>query len=140
MTRGMRGMRVILRIYTSIVRKHIIYLYSVFGQVGFDRQHFASVHVRIVGLFEGLLQLVELVAGENGATVTTLFLLFLAAKSVDTVNRKLFAGVDAVTWQREYICIKSFYILLSTFLQILAKLPMLRSLMFSIYIKPTHIH
>lgn len=73
------------------------YLYSVFGQVGLDRKHLTGVHIGIVGLLERLLQLVELITGEDGATVTALLLLLLAAEAVHAVDGEFLAGIDAVS-------------------------------------------
>lgn len=73
-------------------------MYSILGQVGLDREHLAGVHVRIVGLLERLLQLVQLVAGEDRATVTAFLFLLFATEAVDAVHGELFAGIYAVAW------------------------------------------
>lgn len=72
------------------------HLYPILGQVGFDRQHFAGIDVRIVGLLERLLQLVQLVAGEDRATVAAFLLLLFATEPVDAVHGELFARIYAV--------------------------------------------
>lgn len=43
-----------------------LHLYSVFGEFSLHGQHFPGIHIRVVGLTEGLLQLFQLVGGENG--------------------------------------------------------------------------
>ena len=57
----------------------IIHLYSVFWQVGLQAQHLPGVHVRVVGVLECFLQLLQLVGGEYRA-VSPLFLLLLPAE------------------------------------------------------------
>lgn len=41
------------------------HLYSVFRELSFHGQHFPGIHIRVVGLTEGLLQLFQLVGSEN---------------------------------------------------------------------------
>ena len=43
---------------------------AILGQVGFEREHFACVHVGIMSFFKGFLQLLQLIAGEYRPTHT----------------------------------------------------------------------
>lgn len=76
--------------------KEVTYLYSIFGQVGFNGQHFASVHVRIMGLLEGFFQFIQLIASEDRAAVASFLFLFFPTESVNTVYREFFAGIYTV--------------------------------------------
>ena len=42
-----------------------LHLYSVFWEFSLHSQHFPGIHIRVVGLTEGLLQLFQLVGSEN---------------------------------------------------------------------------
>lgn len=58
------GMSVAGRGRTRRGKKHG-YLYPVFWQLCFHGQHLSSIHVRVVGLIEGLFQLLQLVGCED---------------------------------------------------------------------------
>lgn len=98
------------------------YLDAILGKIRLEREHFASVHVRVVCFLKGLFQLVQLVTGEYRAAeggevdqnpirprievslqrgdlpVPPLLLLLLAAsEAVDAVDRKLLADIH--TWE-----------------------------------------
>jgi len=63
-------------------------LNSILGQVSLQREHFTCINVGIMSFLEGLLQLLQLITGEN-RPVPSLFLLFAAVGAVGS-------AVDAV--------------------------------------------
>lgn len=58
------------------------YLHSDFRQVHLERQLLPAVHVRVVGLLEGSLQLVELEGGEGGPVAAVLLLGVLVVRQL----------------------------------------------------------
>ena len=91
----------------------MIYLYSDLGQVDLERQLLAAVHVGVVGLVEGALQLVQLEGGEGGAVsavlllgVVLLLVLGVLSAAVPArrvrraVGRTVRGGGAAHTWRR----------------------------------------
>jgi len=51
--------------WIEIRRIRRTYLNAIFRQISLDREHFSGINIGIVGVFEGLLQFVELKAGED---------------------------------------------------------------------------
>lgn len=57
---------IFFRIQIVIQEKRMSYLNSVFGQVGLEREHLPGIDIGIVRILEGFLELLKLVAGEDG--------------------------------------------------------------------------
>lgn len=69
------------------------HLYAILGQLCLEREHLAGIDIGIVGLLEGLLQLLQLVAGEDRAAVPSLLLFLLAIWSHTEAVQSLHAKV-----------------------------------------------
>ena len=91
----------------------MIYLHSDLRQVDLERQLLAAVHVGVVGLVEGALQLVQLEGGEGGPVPAVLLLGVVllgvlgvlsaavpARRGRGAVGRTVRGGGAAHTWRR----------------------------------------
>ena len=71
------------------------YLHPDLRQVDLHGQLLAAVHVRVVGLLEGALQLVQLVGGEGGAVAAVLLLGLLVLAQVRGLGVGVLVAVQA---------------------------------------------
>lgn len=62
------------------------HLYAILGQFRLQGQHLAGIDIGIMGLLEGLFELLQLIAGEYGAAVSSLLLLLLAIRPYTEAN------------------------------------------------------
>lgn len=70
------------------------YLNAHFGQINFHGELFATVHVRVVRLFERALELVQLERGERGAVAAVLFVVAaVGAGGAVVVGQRAVRGV-----------------------------------------------
>lgn len=71
----------------------LTHLYAILGQLCLQREHFAGIDIGIMGFLEGLLQFLQLVAGEYGAAVSSLLFLLFAIRSHTEAIQALHAEV-----------------------------------------------
>lgn len=76
------GILLIILLFYFLIFRRFSYLHSDFRQVHLERQLLPAVHVRVVGLLEGSLQLVELEGGEGGPVAAVLLLGVLVVRQL----------------------------------------------------------
>lgn len=69
---------------TTILVPH---LYAILGKSRFHREQFPCTDIWIMGLLEGFLQLLQLTAGEDGASMSSLVLLLATGTSTAGSNQ-----------------------------------------------------